>query len=83
MLVGRPNLGIDGSRTEKVLSLANERDTGKAEIPIEVSGSGKQTLTYNPARDVSFIYTAGAGHHKSGISYSYKSHVGQTVQVAG
>ncbi len=83
MLVGRPNLGIDGSRTEKVLSLANDRDTGTTDIPTEVSGLGKKTLTYNPARDVSFIYTTNAVRHKSGIPYSYKSHVGQTVQVVG
>lgn len=83
MLVGRPNLGIDGSRTEKVLSLANESDAGKTDIPIAISRAGKKSLTYNPGRDVSFIYTAKSVEHKSGITYSYHCHVGQTVQVMG
>jgi hypothetical protein len=83
MLVGRPDLGINGSRTEKVLSLANDEDTGKTELATEISGLGKKTLSFNPTRDVSFIYTTGASHHKLGIPYSYKSHVGQPVQIAG
>jgi hypothetical protein len=83
MLVGRFKLGIDESRTEKVLSLANDNDTGKTDVPVRVSGMKTRSLTYNPARDISFIYTAKSIHHKSGIPYAYKSNVGETVRVVG
>jgi hypothetical protein len=83
MLVGRSDLGIDGAHTEKVLSLANKSDTGRTDIPVEVDGIGNKTLSYNPAHDVSFVYTARSVQHKSGIAYSYRCHVGQPVLVAG
>jgi hypothetical protein len=63
-----------------VLSITNERDTNNSDIPIADS---KTTLSYNVAKDVSFIYTKKAVAHKSGVQYSYKYYVGQQVTVAG
>ncbi len=85
MLLGQARLGIEGARTEKVLSAANESDsdTDKAEVPIRVSGLGKDTLSYNLANDIAFIYTRSAVHRKSGIPHFYKSYVGQKVRIAG
>jgi Trypsin-like peptidase domain len=85
MLLGEARLGIEGARTEKVLSAANESDSDKdkAEVPIRVSGLGKDTLSYNLANDIAFIYTRSAVHRKSGIPHSYKSYVGQEVRIAG
>lgn len=82
MLLGQAHLGIGGARTEKVLSAANEGDPEKAEVPIRVSGLGKDTLSYNLANDIAFIYTRSAVHRKSGMPHSYKSHVGQKVRIA-
>jgi len=78
MLVGRANLGVASGHTEKVLSLANESDTNKSDVP-----AGKRTLFYNIANDVSFVYTKKPVPHKSGVPYSYKFYVGQKVTVAG
>ncbi|MBZ5667164.1 MAG: serine protease [Acidobacteriia bacterium] len=80
MLTGRATLRVTSGHTEKVLSAASDNDPNKAEIPITKS---KQTLFYNIANDVSFVYTRKPIPHKSGIPYSYKVYVGQKVQVAG
>lgn len=78
MALGRANLGVVGGHTVKVLSLANESDTNKSDVP-----AGKRTLSYNIANDISFVYTKKAVPHKSGLPYSYQFHVGQKVEVAG
>jgi len=78
MLAGRANLRVASDHTEKVLSLANESDANKSDVP-----AGKRTLSYNIANDVSFLYTKKPVPHKSGIPYSYKFYVGQKVKVAG
>jgi len=80
MLAGRANLKVASGRTVKVLSLANDTDKNKADIPVERS---HKTLSYNIANDVSFVYTKKPVAHKSGALYSYKYYVGQKVQVAG
>ena len=78
MALGRANLGVVGRRTTKVLSLANDSDSNKTDVP-----AGKKTLSYNIANDVSFVYTKKPVHHKSGVPYSYQFYVGQKVEVAG
>jgi hypothetical protein len=78
VLAGGANLRIASDHTEKVLSLANESDTNKSDVP-----AGKRTLSYNIANDVSFVYTKKPVPHKSGVPYSYKFYVGQKVKVAG
>jgi hypothetical protein len=80
MLAGRSNLRVASGHTDKVLSLANEHDTNKSEVPVETSHT---TLSYNLANDVSFVYTKKPVPYKSGIPYSYKFYVGQKVEVAG
>jgi hypothetical protein len=80
LLAGRRNLQVAGAHTDKVLSLANEGDTNKSDIPIVGS---KTAVSYNVAKDVSFIYTKKAVAHKSGVRYSYNYYVGQQVTVAG
>ncbi len=77
-LVGRANLGVADGRTDRVLSLANESDTHKSDVSV-----GNRLFSYSLANDVSFIYTKKPVHHKSGISYSYKFHVGQKINVVG
>lgn len=77
--VGRGNFGIVGGRTvRKVLSLANESDANKADVPVL-----NETLTYDIAEDISFVYTTKAIAHKSVIPYSYQASLGQRVQIAG
>jgi hypothetical protein len=78
MMTGKAKLGVIGGHTTKVLSLANERDTNKTDVP-----AGKGSLFYNIANDVSFIYTSKPVSNKSGTPYSYRSYVGQNVIVAG
>ena len=78
VLAGGANLRVASDHTEKVLSLANESDTNKSDVP-----AGKRTLSYNIANDVSFVYTKKPVPHKSGVPYSYKFYVGQKVKVAG
>src|ERR1035441_5918624 len=78
VLAGGANLRVPSDHTEKVLSLANESDTNKSDVP-----AGKRTLSYNIANDVSFVYTKKPVPHKSGVPYSYKFYVGQKVKVAG
>jgi hypothetical protein len=79
MGVGRANLGIVGGRTiRKVLSLANESDTNKADVPVL-----NETLTYDIAEDISFVYTRKPVSKKSGTPYSFEAFVGQEVQIAG
>jgi hypothetical protein len=78
MALGRANLGVVGGHTTRVLSLANESDTNKTDVP-----AGKTTLFYNIANDVSFVYTKKPVHHKSSPPYSYRFYVGQKVEVAG
>jgi hypothetical protein len=78
MLAGNANLGVVGAHTKKVLSLANESDTNKSDVP-----AGNRVLCYNTANDVSFVYTKKPVRHKSGVLYSYNFHVGQKVTVAG
>src|SRR5450631_743451 len=51
-LVGRANLGVANSRTDKVLSLANNSDTNKSDVSV-----GNRVFSYNLTNDVSFIYT--------------------------
>jgi Trypsin-like peptidase domain len=80
IMAGRTNLSVASERTRKVLSLAGESDTNKSHIPV---GTGKNTLYYNIANDVSFVYTRKPVRHKSGVPYSYKFYVGEKVQVAG
>ena len=80
MLAGRANLSVASGRTVKVLSLANDNDTNKSDIPVEKS---HRVLSYNIANDVSFVYTKKPVAHKSGATYCYKSYVGQKVRVAG
>jgi hypothetical protein len=77
-LVGRADLKIASGRTDKVLSLANDSDTNKSDVSV-----GNRIFSYNLANDVSFIYTKKAVPRKSGVPYSYKFHVGQTVNVVG
>jgi len=79
MMAGKRNLGAVSVRTKKVLSLANSSDTNKAEIP----ASTGETLSYNLANDVSFVYTTKPVPHKSGARYSYKTFVGETITIAG
>jgi hypothetical protein len=78
LFVGRANLGVARAQTAKVLSLANQSDTNKADV-----SAVKRTLSYDVANDVSFVYTKKPVPRKSGSPYSYKLHVGQTVTVAG
>lgn len=78
MLLGRANLEIAGCSTRKVLSLANESDTNKTEVPV-----GKRALFYDIANDVTFVYAKKPAHHKSGVPYSYHFYAGQKVEVAG
>src|ERR1019366_6841572 len=80
MLAGRANLRVASDHTEKILSLANESDTNKSDVPVAKS---KRTLSYSIANDVSFVYTKKPVPHKSGVPYSYKFYVGQKVRVAG
>lgn len=77
--VGRGNFGIVGGRTVRnVLSLANESDANKADVPVL-----NETLNYDIAEDISFVYTTRTVAHKSGIPYSYQASLGQRVQIAG
>jgi Trypsin-like peptidase domain len=78
MMVGRANLRVGNDHTVKVLSLANESDTDKSDVLV-----GKKTLSYNVANDISFVYTKKPTPRKSGVSYTYKSYVGQKVTIAG
>jgi hypothetical protein len=78
MMVGTANLGVDGGHTERVLSLANQSDTSKSDISV-----GQRTLSYNAAKDISFLYTKKPIRNKSGISYSYDPYVGEKVTIAG
>jgi hypothetical protein len=79
LIAGRANVDvIDGGKTAKVLSLANESDTNKAEIP-----AGIMTLFYNVANDIAFVYTKKPVRHKSGVPYSYKPYIGEKVLIAG
>lgn len=80
MLAGGANLRVASDHTEKILSLANESDTNKSDVPVAKS---KRTLSYSIANDVSFVYTKKPVPHKSGVPYSYKFYVGQKVRVAG
>jgi len=82
MCLGKSELGIDGVHTDKILSLANQRDTNKADVPVNVNGKMRH-LSYNLEHDVSFVYTKKPVDHKSGVPYSYRSYVGQKVKVAG
>src|SRR3984893_3979060 len=80
LLAGRRNLRVAGGHTEHVLSLANESDTNKSDIPVLKS---KRTLVYNIENDISFVYTKQPVPHKSGVPFVYEYYVGQKVIVAG
>lgn len=83
MLASRAMLRVDTADTEKVVLLADASDTDKATVPIRVSGSGKNSISYRLSNDIAFIYTTRPVHRKSGIAYSFQSHVGQRVRIAG
>ena len=74
------NLSVTGTRTTKVLSFAKESDTNRSSVRI---GGGSDTLSYNIAKDISFVYTKKAVPQKSGMPYSYKCYVGQKIRVVG
>lgn len=78
LMAGKANLGIIGSHTDKVLSLANSSDTMQADVPTE-----KGDLHYSIAHDISFIYTRKPVSHKFGATYSYRAFAGEKVTVAG
>ena len=80
LLAGRRNLKVAGGHTEHILSLANDSDTNKSDIPVLKS---KRTLVYNIENDISFVYTKKSVPHKSGVPFVYKYYVGQKVIVAG
>jgi hypothetical protein len=82
MCAGGADLEIGYARTKKVLSLANENDRNKADVPVSISEKTKH-LSYNLTHDISFIYTDQPIRNKAGISYSFKPYVGQKVTVAG
>ncbi len=75
---GGENLQVAGGKTSKVLSGSNESDSHR------VGANGKDgTLPCSMVNDVAFIYTKRPIRHKSGLSYSYRYQVGDTVEVAG
>ncbi len=79
MLVGRANLQVAGAHTEKVLSLTNESDANRTDVPV---AGEKRILSYNVAKDIAFLYTKKPVRRKSGAPHSYHCYVGQTVEVA-
>src|ERR1700733_5893660 len=78
MAAGRGNLQVTGGKTSKVLSAANESERHSSK-----ANQNDGTSFYNIANDVSFIYMTKPMRFKSGMSYSYRYHVGDKVQVAG
>jgi Trypsin-like peptidase domain len=80
LLAGRKTLNVAGARTEKVLSPATENDPHNSDTAVLHS---KRRLSFNIAKDISFIYTKKPIHRKSGIPVSYKPFVGEAVHVAG
>jgi trypsin-like peptidase len=82
MCAGKANLQIDDAHTTKVLSLATDNDTNKADVPVSLSGQTKH-LSYNLEHDISFIYANEPVHDKSGVPYSFKPYTGEHVNVVG